>query len=308
MIYNSNNIHNKIFSWYHSTQDYKEGLEILKLFYKNRILLKRLERLGPTVFNKAILEEKLKSYLPYLLDQEILKKYNNNYKKGISVLITAYNAVEYIEECIDSVANQTYFKHSNNYEILIGIDGCHDTLLKVKSIKDKYKNLKVLMMKKNKGTYITTNTLIKEAKYDNMLRFDSDDIMLPYMIEVFTSLDSLCMRTMYYDLINGDIKQSNHIAGGVLYFNKKIIKKIGGFRPWICASDGDFIIRCNRIYPIKAIKERLFLRRIHKNSLTRKDETKANSVIRTLYHQKIKKSRENKTIKIKSVINEFYYV
>ena len=40
------------------------------------------------------------------------------------------------------------------------------------------------MMKKNKGTYITSNTMMSIAKYDYLLRFDSDDIMNPNLIEI----------------------------------------------------------------------------------------------------------------------------
>jgi len=39
-------------------------------------------------------------------------------------------------------------------------------------------------MEENYGTYITTNTLMTIAKYDYFIRFDSDDIMLPNLIEI----------------------------------------------------------------------------------------------------------------------------
>lgn len=38
-------------------------------------------------------------------------------------------------------------------------------------------------MTENVGTYITSNTLISKAKYNKILRFDSDDIMKENMVE-----------------------------------------------------------------------------------------------------------------------------
>ena len=85
---------------------------------------------------------------------------------GITIYITAYKAKDFLKECLDSISNQTYFINNPNYEILLGIDGCEETLEFAKTIMEKYNNLRILMMNKNCGTYITSNTLIKEAKYD----------------------------------------------------------------------------------------------------------------------------------------------
>ena len=58
----------------------------------------------------------------------------------VSVIISAYGAEDYIEECISSVASQSYFQE-NNFEILVGIDGCCSTLDKMMKIKDQRKIL-----------------------------------------------------------------------------------------------------------------------------------------------------------------------
>ena len=102
---------------------------------------------------------------------------------GISICVTAYKAKEFIKETLDSIISQTYFKSNNNWEIIIGIDGCNETLEYVKSIMCNYKNTKVYMMNSNMGTYVTTNTIMKLAKYDKLFRFDSDDIMMPDCVE-----------------------------------------------------------------------------------------------------------------------------
>ena len=55
-------------------------------------------------------------------------------KEGVSVCITAYNVQNYIKECLDSVIRQTWFKEHNNWEIIIGVDGCQKTLDYLKKI------------------------------------------------------------------------------------------------------------------------------------------------------------------------------
>ena len=68
-------------------------------------------------------------------------------KKGVSVILTAWNTQDYIEECLDSVYKQSFFKKNDNYEVLLGIDGCEKTLNKVKGIISKYPGLKVFYFK-----------------------------------------------------------------------------------------------------------------------------------------------------------------
>ena len=62
-----------------------------------------------------------------------------NESKGVSICISAWKAQEYIEECLDSIYSQSWFKNHNEWEVLIGIDGCVDTLKKMNEIKHKYK-------------------------------------------------------------------------------------------------------------------------------------------------------------------------
>ena len=50
-----------------------------------------------------------------------------NESKGVSICISAWKAQEYIEECLDSIYSQSWFKNHNEWEVLIGIDGCVDT-------------------------------------------------------------------------------------------------------------------------------------------------------------------------------------
>ncbi|NPV13178.1 MAG: glycosyltransferase [Ignavibacteria bacterium] len=232
-------------------------------------------------------------------------------KLPLSIIITAYQTENYIEECLDSIENQTYFNNNNNYEILIGVDNCAKTLKKLEEIKSKYRNIKIYMMDSNKGTYITSNTLLNLVKYDNILRFDSDDIMDLDMIK------EVMYFAKYYDVIRIKcvdffIKDNKKIytlfkrfAAGVIFYKKPIIELVGAYEPWICAADSDLIERINKISTSYFLDKVLFYRRVHQNSLSTRDETKNNSQIRNMYHSKMIENKNNNIINVERITNSF---
>ena len=160
---------------------------------------------------------------------------------GVSILITAYNAQNFIEECLDSIERQTHFKKYDNWEVIVGVDGCIKTLEKLNSIKHNYRNLKVIMMSSNKGTYITSNTLINLANpnYQYNLRFDADDVMLSNSIELLLKSigdnDFLKFRHIDYDTF----ELSKYIVFGIVFYKKSILNTIGGYLPLRCGCDTD---------------------------------------------------------------------
>lgn len=212
-------------------------------------------------------------------------EHSNNTNHGISICVTAYDTAEYIEECLDSISNQTWFSYHDNYEIIVGIDGCEKTLEKVKQIMHKYNNLKVLMMDKNVGTYVTSNTIMQLAQYDWILRFDSDDIMRPYMIQILmdNNYDAEYIQFGCWKFGNVDFHHTNTgvIAHGAVMLSKQLFNKLGGYKGWICSGDDDFTTRVRKTYTLsKTIERVLFDRRVHDKSLTKNKTTNFNSDIR----------------------------
>lgn len=198
---------------------------------------------------------------------------------GISICISAWKAEKYIEECLDSIYGQTWFKAHDNWEVLIGIDGCEETLKKVVAIKNKYKNLRVFMMDSNKGTYVTCNTIMKESKYDWLLRFDSDDIMLPTCVETFMGV---CKN---YDLIVGNVvnfgmetKVTNQIKKGVgqQMIRKSAFFELNGYDNYRISMDSDLIKKMRKFYRYKYIEKTIAKRRQHEGSLTCSEDTCTN--------------------------------
>ena len=194
-------------------------------------------------------------------------------KKPISIIVTAYEAQGYIEECLDSIESQTYFIDNNNFEVLLGVDGCVATSNKLLEIRHKYRNLKIFMMENNVGTYITSNTLLSVVKNKNIIRFDSDDVMRPEMINEIMA-DSTGNKIVRFHFIQFQVVNNKrfeydikYYAQGVIFFTEEILNKLGGYMPWKCGADADFLKRAELLYETQFISIPLFYRRLHKNNL-----------------------------------------
>jgi glycosyltransferase involved in cell wall biosynthesis len=206
---------------------------------------------------------------------------------GISIIIPTFDNIEYIDETLDSI-----YKSGKDfdYEILIGIDGCNKSLKFLKS-KTYHSNTNIFFFSVNKGPYFIKNTLSTLAKYDNLLFFDSDDIMEENMIEY--CLKSLkkyqCVkpRLRNFRIIDGKMTSENNRKNwgeGVFAIHKKIFDYYNGFEGWLVAADSDFM---NRLYKnnisVELTQEILVLRRLHDKGLTSRPDTGLRSQLRSKY-------------------------
>ncbi|MFW5847974.1 MAG: glycosyltransferase family 2 protein [bacterium] len=224
----------------------------------------------------------------------------------VSIIIPAYKTSQYVEECLDSIQNQDYLKN-NEYEIIVGVDGCSETLNKINEIKHKYKNLRIIHMTQNYGLFITFNTLVSLCKYDNIIKFDSDDIMLPTLITDVMSVDADLVRFLFY-IYYGKNKQTKLFhspANGVYRVKKHVYKIFGGYRPWKCAADTEFLQRFSQYGKYKQvyINKPLFLYRQHSDSLTNTIPPKSGS-LRLVYHKKFK-GKKYKDFYVEPILGEF---
>lgn len=211
---------------------------------------------------------------------------NDTYKSGVSICITAYKAKDFIKETLDSIAAQTWFKNHDNWEVIVGIDNCHETLAYLKTIMGNYKNLRVFMMDSNKGTYVTTNTIMSIAKYDGLIRFDADDIMLPNMVETIMK-NRGGQGAVRFRMKNFGMNTDVSFAMGQIYVKHTVFDEFGGYKPWVCAADTDFKRRIEKFTKIKILSDVLMRRRVHQESLTRNKKTDKNSAVRMKYAKEI---------------------
>lgn len=89
----------------------------------------------------------------------------------ISVIMSVYNGMPYLEEAVESILSQTYKK----FEFIIVDDASTDNSWKyLKSLKDK--RIKLLKNSKNLGLTKSLNRALKSSNGYYIARMDSDDI------------------------------------------------------------------------------------------------------------------------------------
>ena len=97
----------------------------------------------------------------------------------ISVIISIYNTEKYIRECLDSVINQTL----KNIEIICVNDGSTDNSLNIlKEYESKDKRI-IIIDQKNQGLSCSRNNAMKIAKGEYIQFLDSDDYLKSDTIE-----------------------------------------------------------------------------------------------------------------------------
>lgn len=134
-------------------------------------------------------------------------------KPLVSIIIPVYNVQNYLEDCLNSVLQQTY----KNIEIIIVDDGSTDNspeiLRKYNSI---YKNILVVFQKKNAGQGRARNIGIEHANGKYILFVDADDFIeqeaINYLIKEIGEKDIDLIRFNAQSFSSGDqeIKRNNY--------------------------------------------------------------------------------------------------
>lgn len=121
----------------------------------------------------------------------------------VSIYIPAYNAAEYIKECVDSVLKQTY----RDLEVCICNDGSTDNTLDILE-KNYHNHPKVKWItQENQGIGKASNSALKMCKGVYIGQLDSDDLLKPNAVEVSVRhLEKLNIGGVYsaYDVIDKD--------------------------------------------------------------------------------------------------------
>lgn len=222
----------------------------------------------------------------------------------VTVIVPAYNHGMYVENCLDSIINQTY----QNIELIIINDGSlDDTNEKIINYEDRLKkrfDKYTHISKENEGICKTLNLGISLAQGKYIIPFASDDVMysqriskqVAYMEEnsqygmVYTdgynveSKDYLSEDYKY----NEDMLFSNKmdfIEGDLFHFmldnvflmptptvciKRDCYDKVGLYDENLLCEDPDMFIRISKSFEIGCLKEPLVLHRIHGDNNGRK--------------------------------------
>ena len=193
---------------------------------------------------------------------------------------------------------------------MVGIDHCPATLSIACGLN--IPRLSVYYFDRHVGPYIIFNSLANQVYSDALARFDADDVMLggylstqiahlnyrysptiTQTLSIYTDSDLMPIATRLADgsftPVDGRRLRPPH---GPIMMARSAWNRLGGFQPWWCSADTEFICRAfwagihRRI-----VSEHLYLRRVHMSSLTRSEQTGYNSEIRNYYEEQIKVAR-----------------
>ena len=98
----------------------------------------------------------------------------------LSIIVPGYNVEEFIEECLNSILDQTF----KNYEVILIDDESPDNTGKIMDeYAAKYPNFTVIH-KKNEGISVARNLGIELANGKYVAFVDSDDVLAPTAYQV----------------------------------------------------------------------------------------------------------------------------
>jgi glycosyltransferase involved in cell wall biosynthesis len=153
----------------------------------------------------------------------------------ISILIPVYNGIEFIDESVGSVLNQT----CADWELIIGVNG-HPKNSEVyqKALQYKDTKIKVLDLHTIKGKSNALNEMVKYCNYGHIAILDVDDIWhqhkLEHQSQFISDYDVVGSRCIYFgddregtvpQIPTGDISNHDFFKGNPIVNSSSIIRK-----------------------------------------------------------------------------------
>ena len=108
---------------------------------------------------------------------------NNTIKEKtimVSIIVPIYNVEEYLEECLESIRNQTY----TNIEVILVNDGSTDGSIEICERFCQQDNRFKLLTQENQGLSAARNRGVKESIGEYIMFVDSDDVVKENIVEV----------------------------------------------------------------------------------------------------------------------------
>lgn len=168
----------------------------------------------------------------------------------VSVLMTAHNIAEYIEEAVTSVLRQSW----PNLELVVVDDASSDSTWQIlQRLQRSVGNLRCRRLNSNLGTYFAKNHALQLARGEFIFFQDADDICHPERIRLgmqqLALPNTLCVRGAYSRVlfpsgrvlpVNGTVSKLGLITLGV---RRQVFDQIGFFNCTSKASDEEFFHR-----------------------------------------------------------------
>lgn len=229
--------------------------------------------------------------------------------KTCAICIAAYDCVEFLPDLLQSINSQISV-NGWNYDFRIGVDGCMKTYGYLRS-----SGIPFYFSENNVGHLIMRNSLMYVKPANAYAYFDADDFMYPdYLSENILALEKHKFVMAKKINVNEKLQNARNNKpvienGGAMTFAHEVIEKIGGFPPYRCGGDTDFMRRAEMAgFYIHTIDEALYLRRAHNKCLTRAPETKIASDYRKKAWEEMTKQREKGIFFIEPVKTELKFI
>ena len=148
--------------------------------------------------------EKLIKYAPMPRSTALSYHVMNKKIYDLSIIIPAYNSEKWMQECLDSVMNQST---QYTYQVIVVNDGSIDKTLEIINNYEKgYPNLKVINQE-NRGYSGARNIALRGVESKYIMFVDSDDVLLEGAVEAL-------LRTAFEN-------QADIVEGSAHVFNEK---------------------------------------------------------------------------------------
>ena len=141
----------------------------------------------------------------------------------ISVIIPCYNVEDFVEECLDSVINQTF----EDMEIICINDGSTDNTLSILESYAKRDDRIKILNQNNQGLSASRNRALEMAKGEYIFFLDSDDyIELTTFEELIRLAEEKCLDLIIFNLRNFDNETKEEQYDK--YYDMPFLKEIVG--------------------------------------------------------------------------------
>lgn len=227
----------------------------------------------------------------------------------VSVIALCYNHERFIEECLQSVVNQTY----TDIELII-VDDCSTdkSREKILSFSSQHPSVKIILNEKNLGNCRSFNQAFHISKGKYIIDLSTDDVLLPERITeqvklmesfehigvVFSDSININESSRIYDssflkrFRENSLKPEGNVYKEVLQkklwmmpvtmmTRRTIFEQLGGYDESLAYEDTDFWVRSSRICDYGYIPKILSYQRKVKGSLSTKAYLRKNKLIVT---------------------------
>lgn len=212
----------------------------------------------------------------------------------VSYIVAAYKAAPFLEKCVKSL-HQQQLPTGWDYEILIGVDACPDTLEVAKRLVRP--NVRVFEMLTHSGPFVTANTLVEKSTGNWLFRVDADDWCLPgrtkRMLSAAVRNNARMVNSMFKEvnLDGSEIKEAKKPAEGSWAYRRDLWDAIGGWEAWECAADSMLLAKARRLEGGNeaVVKMPLYIRLLHPDQITADPLIGKNTVARENRRKQIAK-------------------